>query len=525
MDRTAFIFIGLLCCAAFSCAAIIHVPMDVPTIQAGLDSLQNGDTVLVMEGTYAEALVAPPLHFVLRGNISQDSIVDSRPILSVSSLPRADTLTCLRLGSGSSSLIADFIIRGGQMGVRSGSDSVELRNCKLDSSRWGYYQSWIGQNNSTRIFFQHCDFSSQSMLGIYVIDYPVTALSCTFALGHGYSLVSAGPRSQFVNCYFGSSDGSPPGGHGLAVVGDGSLVSGCQFGPATLVNGYPLYIAQTVENAAVFGNVFSHNLVGSGVLLVKVMNEHAFEIRQNTFEDNNLLTDSAACIQVDRDGQNEPAWGGVITGNDFMDCRGQSEGASAVMADGDIIISENSFRESFADEAGLPAIHVSRGDSSTIHGNYFYQTGFALLSTATELDAEQNWWGHNSGPYHEILNPLGQGDTIRGAPVDFEPWIIDTTNDAASSPLPLVYQFAAFPNPFNSEITIEFVTTKREQIRLEIFALTGRLVETISDEELEIGIHRRIWNARDYASGIFFARLSAVGSAQRGWIHKLVLLK
>ena len=37
-------------------------------------------------------------------------------------------------------------------------------------------------------------------------------------------------------------------------------------------------------------------------------------------------------------------------------------------------------------------------------------------------DVTHNWWGDASGPYHESLNPGGEGDAISGI-MDFEPWL------------------------------------------------------------------------------------------------------
>ncbi len=51
-------FIILSCFLIITCitvsAQIIHVPGDQPTIQAGINAAQNGDMVLVAEGTYYE---------------------------------------------------------------------------------------------------------------------------------------------------------------------------------------------------------------------------------------------------------------------------------------------------------------------------------------------------------------------------------------------------------------------------------------------------------------------------------------
>lgn len=46
--------------------------------------------------------------------------------------------------------------------------------------------------------------------------------------------------------------------------------------------------------------------------------------------------------------------------------------------------------------------------------------GFLNRGTST-FDAEKNWWGHKTGPYHSTLNPSGQGDTVSDY-IDFDPW-------------------------------------------------------------------------------------------------------
>ncbi|MCH7763619.1 MAG: lamin tail domain-containing protein [Candidatus Marinimicrobia bacterium] len=83
--------------------------------------------------------------------------------------------------------------------------------------------------------------------------------------------------------------------------------------------------------------------------------------------------------------------------------------------------------------------------------------------------------------------------------------------------------YPAYPNPFNPTTTIRFsVVETLHTTSLHIFDLTGRLVETLVDENLQPGTHEIIWNASSQPSGVYFIQLTN-GSKQQ--TQKVILLK
>jgi len=64
-----------------------------------------------------------------------------------------------------------------------------------------------------------------------------------------------------------------------------------------------------------------------------------------------------------------------------------------------------------------------------------------------------------------------------------------------------------YPNPFNSATTIEYGLPEAGQVRIDIYDLLGRKVETLVDEEMRAGRHRVVWDASGYSSGVYFYRI------------------
>jgi hypothetical protein len=80
----------------------------------------------------------------------------------------------------------------------------------------------------------------------------------------------------------------------------------------------------------------------------------------------------------------------------------------------------------------------------------------------------------------------------------------------------------AYPNPFNSVTRLNFALPQAGAVRLTIYDIDGREVTRLVDGELVAGRHATIWNAEGLSSGIYFAKLEAVGTSR---IIRTVLLK
>jgi len=67
------------------------------------------------------------------------------------------------------------------------------------------------------------------------------------------------------------------------------------------------------------------------------------------------------------------------------------------------------------------------------------------------------------------------------------------------------------PNPFTEETTIAFTLDKPNNIQLEIFDVTGKSLEVLFTDRLTTGTHKVIFDANEYAKGVYLYRLSGDG--------------
>jgi hypothetical protein len=71
-----------------------------------------------------------------------------------------------------------------------------------------------------------------------------------------------------------------------------------------------------------------------------------------------------------------------------------------------------------------------------------------------------------------------------------------------------------YPNPFNPVTTIRIAIEKYSRVSLKIFDITGRMVTTLIEKELDTGYHNVYWSGKDkmgrsVSSGIYLYRMTA----------------
>jgi photosystem II stability/assembly factor-like uncharacterized protein len=84
-----------------------------------------------------------------------------------------------------------------------------------------------------------------------------------------------------------------------------------------------------------------------------------------------------------------------------------------------------------------------------------------------------------------------------------------------STEIPSKYSLSQnYPNPFNPTTKIRFaiptdITSQTSNVKIIIFDILGKEIETLVNEQLIAGTYETQWNASSYPSGVYFYKLSA----------------
>jgi len=127
-----------------------------------------------------------------------------------------------------------------------------------------------------------------------------------------------------------------------------------------------------------------------------------------------------------------------------------------------------------------------------------------------------------AGAWQLNVEDFGAGDlgTLQGFTLHFV-LPLDAEEDVHFTPESFVLH-PAYPNPFNPSANFTLDVVRTQDIELQVFDITGRLVETLHSGRLNAGSHHFIWSPLTAASGMYFVRAHSTDLSQT---IKLVLLK
>jgi hypothetical protein len=131
------------------------------------------------------------------------------------------------------------------------------------------------------------------------------------------------------------------------------------------------------------------------------------------------------------------------------------------------------------------------------------------------------------GGCYEMLNMFLGIEDIQEAVMDFDmtmSYVGELTVLENGIVPETIRLYPSYPNPFNPVTTIRFdiPVETHHNTSLQIFDITGRMVETLVNEKLEPGQHETQWDASQYACGVYFLRMNAVSFTKT---QKMILLK
>ncbi|MGB9697005.1 MAG: T9SS type A sorting domain-containing protein [Ignavibacteria bacterium] len=96
-------------------------------------------------------------------------------------------------------------------------------------------------------------------------------------------------------------------------------------------------------------------------------------------------------------------------------------------------------------------------------------------------------------------------------------------NSIASTEVPASFAlYQNYPNPFNPTTTIKYDVPEATFVTIKVYDITGKLVETLVNMELTPGKYEVMWNAGNYASGVYFYRIETSKFTE---VKRMLLIK
>jgi len=276
---------------------------------------------------------------------------------------------------------------------------------------------------------------------------------------------------------------------------------------------------------------FSHNAANDGAAIFlehsspKISNTLIVENHADGFAGAIFISNSSPHIVNMTSADNTALAGGSFS---LMNALSRPTVINSIMFDNskpEIYINEGtpSVTYSIIDSAGTKP-YFGTGcltDDPILTDNSSYLLTYTNNTTSPAIDA-----GHPDSVDTKIDTYAGRGETradmgyYGGALTGITTSIIDLDADKYPTEFSLQNNY---PNPFNPTTTISYILPRPSTVELSIYSLTGKIIQTLVDQDQAAGSYALTFDASNLASGVYFYRLNVLGEFSQ--VNKMILLK
>jgi hypothetical protein len=467
----AFLFLLLIAPVITVNSNILNVPGTYSTIQSAINASSTGDTVLVAPGTYFENIIFRGKGVLLTSNfilnrdtsfISRTIINGSTPLIPDSASTLIITRPNLSYANDSSVTVMGFTITGGKGVVW---DDVLFP---------GYFYREGGG-----ILIQYC---SPRIRFNRIIENTIYDSYHPDGGGGGIHFGGGNPiiENNIIQNNFGYC------GMGICIYGTGGIV----------------------RNNIISGN-YGGQVYGSGaVYTFSNYNSIPVIIENNTIVKNSSIVGSAGLRLYNSNynyARNNIIWGNIPSQMSVSGCNPTvtyNDIDGGWSGTGNINLNPQFIGNSFYLNSSSPC--KDAGDPGNAYNDPQdpQHTGYALFPA---LGTIRNDMGAFGGPHCSIL----------GTP------LISIKN--INSPVVSDYHlFQNYPNPFNPATKIVFQIPKSDFVMLDVYDISGRLVQTLFTGNLKQGKYEIEFDGSTYSSGVYVYKLFTTNFTQS---EKMILVK
>ncbi|MBI2619021.1 MAG: T9SS type A sorting domain-containing protein [Ignavibacteriales bacterium] len=510
---------------------LIRVPQDQPTIQAGINAANTGDTVLVSEGTYVENIKINKKIVLASWFVRDDSISHISKTIINGSLPaHADSGSVILItkGADSTTVVSGFTITGGT-GTRTVYDVSytwkEGGGILLHGGGATISHNVITGNVVSTTYGSNgggiAMFPRDTTLSYWIIEDNVirenevftSAFSTYAAQGAGALLTEQGRFTTNVvtnnrsggnvnvtgaGVYIGTPDRnwSLPDLSTNIVVANNRIHSN----ESTMWGGgIAMYAGSTVSrpNVTLLNNLITRNSATSGAGIH--INSGTYALMNNTVVHNDsgpsgTVSNRAIYLEQSRGPLSFRMLNNIIWNPEAL--------LEFYLAAGAVPTGNyNIIRNGLAGEGNIDA-----------DPDLEPQSGYYYLRGASPARDAGVWSGSVGGitlnaPSRDFRDSARAENPDMGAH-EYDPLV----NVKRLTTTAIPENFALdhnYPNPFNPRTKIRYQISEVSKVRLTIYDVLGREVTTLVNEKLNPGSYEVTWEAAGLPSGIYFYRLRA----------------